>query len=682
MNDDLRVPVRYSGQDRQWPRSKPVFTVLALAFALVAGAVEFAFQYKTSWTPLQRYYLSAYVETAHLVHTRNRFLRPARPYRLLYVVFPHKTRLALDRDVTAALPASKPIGGLPDLTLSIAARRAGADRLEWRTTKFDDSTLHVWLGHFIYGDHSLWRLCRNAWYTCLLFLAVTLPFAIRKDSKEARQRHFGRVLKGANLLTRTQFHRRARHHTGVGWRTIGSPSPWEKVFLKKAQQAIVRVARQNECQHFLFVGDTGTGKSSLIRQLLAQIDERKESAVVYDPAREYLPEFFNERRGDVILNPLDARMPYWGPADELTDPTEADALAKSLFPDRDRENRFFIESPRKILAHLLRLHPTPQELCDWIAHADPEIDKRLKDTPLEAIIAKDAPQQRSGVLGVLERASNAFRLLPSSEGRKLWTATEWARNRTAWVFLTSTPETRETLRPLISLWLDFIILRLTAQAGIAAPPTWVIVDEVASLEMLPNLPLALAESRKSNTRIVLGLQGRSQVEMRYGREAEAMLSQPRTKIFLRTSEPRAAEWISKCIGDVEMEHLREGRSTSDWGFYYSRNASLDSRIEAAILASEVSNLEDLQGYFQTPGYTLKLRFPYTPVVSHHPPFKRGGVRDIYLKEPKPENGSGQESLALTDQPSNGHQEVVRPLEIKEEDKPIRSGESQTMLGTP
>lgn len=136
------------------------------------------------------------------------------------------------------------------------------------------------------------------------------------------------------------------------------------------------------------------------------------------------------------------------------------------------------------------------------------------------------------------------------------------------------------------------------------------MDELASLETLPTLPLALTESRKSNTRMVLGLQGRSQIEVRYSREAESMLSQPRTKIFLRTSEPRAAEWISKCIGDVEMEHLREGRSVGDWGFNRTENASVDRRIEAAILGSEVSNLENLEGFFLTPGYTLRSTFPY------------------------------------------------------------------------
>jgi Type IV secretion-system coupling protein DNA-binding domain len=220
---------------------------------------------------------------------------------------------------------------------------------------------------------------------------------------------------------------------------------------------------------------------------------------------------------------------------------------------------------------------------------------------------------------------------------------------------------------------------LTAQTEKPCAPVWVIVDEVASLEVLPNLPLALAESRKSNTRLVLGLQGRSQIEMRYGREAEAMLSQPRTKVFLRTSEPRGADWISKCIGEVEMEHLREGRTSGDWGFYYSRNASLDSRIEAAILTSEISNLEDLQGYFQTPGYTLKLRFPYTPAINNQPAFIRGDVQDVYLTGGKSGDGSGQEELSLKDKTEQQDPDVVRHPELKDGDSTRKSGETQGLL---
>lgn len=240
----------------------------------------------------------------------------------------------------------------------------------------------------------------------------------------------------------------------------------------------------------------------------------------------------------------------------------------------------------------------------------------------------------------LERVSNAFGLLPpeSSNGRR-WTATEWAQERKGWLFLTSTPETRERLRPLLSLWLDFLVLRLTAQTGYRQRPVWVILDELASLDVLPTLPLALAESRKSNTRLVIGFQGRSQVEARYGQEAEAMLSQPRTRIFLRTGEPRAAEWVSKCIGEVETEHVREGRSQNDWGVRSSTNATLDRRTELAILASEVENLEDLTGYFQTPGYTLKLAFQFRqPRIVHQPLIWRDlagpGVATLKTDQPK------------------------------------------------
>ena len=58
--------------------------------------------------------------------------------------------------------------------------------------------------------------------------------------------------------------------------------------------------------------------------------------------------------------------------------------------------------------------------------------------------------------------------------------------------------------------------------------------------------------RTSPVGVVRGLQGRSKMEKRHGQDAEAMLSQPATKIFLKTTEPTAAMWVSKAIGQVEI----------------------------------------------------------------------------------------------------------------------------------
>jgi len=46
----------------------------------------------------------------------------------------------------------------------------------------------------------------------------------------------------------------------------------------------------------------------LIRTVLRQIEQRRETAVVVDPDCEFTAEFYRPERGDVVLNPLDARL--------------------------------------------------------------------------------------------------------------------------------------------------------------------------------------------------------------------------------------------------------------------------------------------------------------------------------------------------------------------------------------
>jgi type IV secretory pathway TraG/TraD family ATPase VirD4 len=160
--------------------------------------------------------------------------------------------------------------------------------------------------------------------------------------------------------------------------------------------------------------------------------------------------------------------------------------------------------------------------------------------------------------------------------------TQWGRDETyRWLFITSPPEFRERLRPLISMWLDMLVLRLMNQGQPGVRPVWFILDELQSLHALPQLHTAITESRKAKNPVVLGFQGRSQMEELYGRKAEAMLSQPATKIFLRTDEANSAKWISQTIGEVEIEQLRESRMEGHFPANRrdSRNYQLDRHTE-------------------------------------------------------------------------------------------------------
>ena len=145
----------------------------------------------------------------------------------------------------------------------------------------------------------------------------------------------------------------------------------------------------------------------------------------------------------------------------------------------------------------------------------------------------------------------------------------------------------------------------------------VILDELASLQRLPQLPTAITEARKANLRLVLGFQGRTQLEARYGLESETMLSQPTTKIFLRTSEPRAAKWISETIGNVEIERLKESRTEPMSRFFdgwrrKSKTYHLDRRVEPLVMDSVIQGLPNLSGYLKSQDLVVPVAFPWVP----------------------------------------------------------------------
>jgi type IV secretory pathway TraG/TraD family ATPase VirD4 len=581
-----------------WLHPTPVWLIAALLLAMVSAAAVETHRYAAIWTPLQRLYLPAYLRSGLL---QGLGLATGR-YRLLQVVTNTGTRLALEEEVRRV-----PLTGEASFVLTDHAVHSGAQRLVWQDRVANHAALHALLRRWIYHGETLADLLLPAVWAGLGVLAVGLVVAIPMDRIRTRERRHGRRLKGPELVTVGAFNWRTRAD-GIGFlqwpRGVGQGS-W------------VRVPRAIESSHFLIMGDSGTGKSALIRQMLQQVEARGETAIVYDPALEYTGQFYTPDRGDVILNPLDARSPYWSPSDEWRHEVETLTLATSLFPDRHHENAFFTEAPRRIFAHLLTLTPTPEDLARWLCHED-EIDRRLLGTPYAAMIDRHAPAQRSGVLASLNMVADTLKLLPrEAESTRRWSATAWATARTGWLFLTSTPETRPRLVPLTSLWLDTLVLRLMTHGQPHPRRTWFVLDELASLQRLPQLHTAITENRKSNNPVVLGFQGRSQLETRYGHDAEAMLSQPATKIFLRTSEPHAAKWIADTLGDIEIERLRESRSQGRTG---QHSYGLERQVEPLVMASEISGLAALRGFLKMGNLVVRLTFPFVHLPQAHPAY--------------------------------------------------------------
>jgi type IV secretory pathway TraG/TraD family ATPase VirD4 len=455
-----------------WPSPVMWATLGAALVSLFLTAGMVWFDYERNWSFLEKYYLKMYAKT--WLATVNPIPHPASGRYQLLEAIPKKDkqRIALPGEVEEATGED----GKLLYVLTELGQQRGLVRLVWRDDYFDHQKLHAFLGSTIYQDKGIWGyISRSVYYGAAIF-ALFLFVTVRKDRKRTRELREGKRLQGPERVSVEEFNFRHKSD-GVGF-WVEARNLKEGILKRRVS---VHIPKSQEAHHMMIMGDTGAGKSSRIREVLMEIEGRGESAIVHDPALEYTPLFYKPERGDIILNPLDARMPYWSPCDEVEHEAEAATIAASLFPDSDRMgNDFFVKGPRRIFARLLTLKLQPEDLVRVMGE-EKELDRIVKGTDLESLLYQGAGPQRGGVMGELSMVVDGLKLLPRrAETQATWTAREWAKQPKGWLFLTSTPETREAVLPLTSLWLDMLVLRLMNRSE-EERPVWFVLDELATL---------------------------------------------------------------------------------------------------------------------------------------------------------------------------------------------------------
>jgi hypothetical protein len=576
-------------------------------------------------TPLQKVYLTTYAASS---------VGAGMPHSEMTIRWVMKT--APKRKAIPASAEDVVTGSDPKLPVRLSPK-AIADG--WRGVAYRDTekvpagALAKGLRDYVYDGVSVWwlfgRPMLNSLAVLMLFYVVWLQrkqiFGRRRQQEE---RH-GRRTKGPELASALRW--RSAKTDGIRFHLH-----FENRFLRWLPVGpSYRVPKRLEASHILMMGDTGSGKSNGIRQLLRQVRERGESAIVYDPAMDFVSEFYSPARGDLILNPLDQRCPYWNLGSEIERDETAATIAAAFLPEKEYEKEFFTDGPRRILAHLLKRQPQPRDILSMMAEPS-RIEFAVKGTPLAALLDAGAPAQRAGVLASLNMVADSLELLPEWEHtRPTFATAEWYTSRKRWVFLTSTPAYRAKILPLHSVWLDLFILRMMGYCeDQTAKPVWFVLDELASLNKLPQLHTAVTENRKYGNPVVVGFQGRSQLEKRYGQDAEAMLSQPATKLFFKTTEPRAAKWISDAIGEIEVERLKESRSMRMFGS--RKSYAMEIATKPLIMASEISGLEPLHGFIKQENRVVPVHFQFARKHSRQAEFIERKLQVVPRPSPPPQ----------------------------------------------
>lgn len=388
---------------------------------------------------------------------------------------------------------------------------------------------------------------------------------------------------------------------------------------RKGDPQFLQIKAEDESKHILICGDTGAGKSSIFHYMAKQIRVRNdELAVFYDPKLEFHRFHGELKTGDKVLYPFDAQCPYWDLAAEITRPEVATLIAESLLPCKPgEETEFFTFTAREVLEYLLlelaETDSTVADLLRWLNDGD-EIDRIVAGQPIARAIPADSPNQRNGVLGSLSRVGKSLKHLPQYPGRRdVFSFSEWTETRPGWLFIgASGVADQQILQPIFSMWFNILLQQLLDVSLEETPKaTWIFIDEIASLKTLGFLEQAISQARSYNTRLVLGFQNKYQIENFYNRLAQPILSAPKTKVFLRTTEADSAEWAAKMIGQPEFEQRVVSESSQLVG---RRGESIsyrqDRKTEYLVLPSEFMTLPDREGFLQYQGITTPIQFDY------------------------------------------------------------------------
>ncbi|WP_422345400.1 type IV secretion system DNA-binding domain-containing protein [Parasphingorhabdus sp.] len=412
----------------------------------------------------------------------------------------------------------------------------------------------------------------------------------------------------------------------------------EEASLQSLEIGKVPVPDRCETRHFAMIGTTGSGKTTVLRQMLDRIEKRGDAALVYDTSGEFIAHYYNPARGDIILNPFDARCAYWSPFDEISHPADADRIAHQLVSETGSyDDDVWLETSRILVANMLRAlwregNCSLEALFDALqVKSKEELKHWLGHTSSARTFADDADRATGSVLFMLAKAANLIQFLRADNtGGTPFAFRNFIHNLDKhtgpkpWIFVPRKEDYFEAAKPLMACWLE---CAASAVLGLSPSPDrriWFILDELADLPKVENLARLLPEGRKFGAAIMLTFQALGQMQHRYGPNiAESMLACCNTKLFLQTVDQETRVWASNTIGECEIEMRTTTDMLSLSGEKPRTSLTTTRHLRPAVLESEL-RLGKYQGYLLLPdGYPVaKIALTNSHIITRGDPNQR------------------------------------------------------------
>jgi type IV secretory pathway TraG/TraD family ATPase VirD4 len=380
----------------------------------------------------------------------------------------------------------------------------------------------------------------------------------------------------------------------------------------------IPIPETDEARHFLMVGATGTGKTTAIWEMLDQVERRGDHAFVHDVDGSYLARYYQPERGDIVLNPFDARCAYWNPFSDVQNGADADRLASFIVSQPATHSGgedIWTEQARIVAGAIIRRlwekgHRDIEALVRALRDFTPdELRELTAGTEAARVFQKDAEKATASVLFCLAEASKVAGLLKLEKGSgaeisfdAFYNALSVEKGPKPWIFLASRKRNFAAARPLLGCWLDCAIASILDRSLTEPPRAWLVLDELPALPRAKGLLTLLPEGRKFGAAVVIAFQAIGQLRETYGANAAGtIVGQTASQLVMRLGDPESTKWATQLIGQAEVEDQRSSHVLNSEELTDQGNISGVRQTKALVLDSEISALPPLTGFLRLSG---------------------------------------------------------------------------------
>jgi hypothetical protein len=364
----------------------------------------------------------------------------------------------------------------------------------------------------------------------------------------------------------------------------------------------IELSRESETRHTLLVGSTGTGKTTMVDEVLAGIIRRGDRAIVVDPGGHHLSHF--GRPNDVILNPFDSRGQRWSIFNEVRRDYDYFRLAKSLIPDGSGPDASWHFYAQILAAEGMRVlmrkgENTTAGLINRLTVApSDELEKLLAGTPAQGLFDRDAGRALASTRFILTSYLNAHQYVQAGD----FSLRDWLVKGTGNLYITWREDMQAVIQPLISCWVDLLCNAVLSLEPSEERRLWLLLDELGALGRLNSLQGALTRGRKYGLCVVGGLQSTAQLDHIYGRESAISLRscfRNLAVLALARSDPDTPEILSTGLGDRELDRVQRSSTAGSQGI--SKGQTVQRVRERLVLPSQLTQLPDLTAFIALTG---------------------------------------------------------------------------------